>query len=614
MAYPLDSGFDLRIKATPGAGLRALDTAGLVCLKVAPTRVTWDALRRLPNLRCNGAAVMRAAAHPDVLAGLNRLVASPLPEPTTLELEPWAPTLNAVPTASVHVLVTIPTIRGREAMLTRCVDALASQLGPEDAIVVHRNGSVWSAPEADPNGPAIVLVDHPDGSGPAVRFDLYGWTCKYLLALDDDLIPAPQYIERTLAALETHGPMCMLSWYARHWTKPAALLAAPENYIKRVAIRVEAELRKAVRTSYAGCGATAMHGTLLPVLLAAQRPMQYVKHDDLWLAGVMWGAGVAQVRPKGPKALLAVQGHQAGAVVLYDEAKSRGFSQRQVNVLDANARWGWRPLERTTEIPPGDQPAVVITTFDRPDLCMALLRDLVAAEARCVRVYDDASAEDYEAVQALCAEQGWRFTRAAKNHGKPRYWEWVSRIYGELRTTASDLVVQLPDDVRLCTNFFDRVRAVWAAAPDPKVAVTILRASIHEGGKSPAPGIGSSWTGRTPVDHGAVWETGWVDGCAVFSRQYLDLIDYTVKRPNRIGGQLAGAGQATRSSGVGASLSKALVNHGLYLSTQSLVRTDPDTPSLMNPTLRLAHPTRTYNFADDPPILTLTETERESRR
>tara|TARA_Y100000034_G_scaffold91645_1_gene110600 strand:+ start:1517 stop:2287 length:771 start_codon:yes stop_codon:yes gene_type:complete len=251
----------------------------------------------------------------------------------------------------MRILITIPTIRGREALLNYAIQGLHTQLDPDrDGIVVHANGSAWEPPKW-----ALPFVrrvyQRPKGTGPIHRFNLSEWECEYFLSLDDDLIPAPTYVQTTINridALEDLRPdRYALSWYARHWT-------APKEGEDRYWVEGEANFRSRIRvsdpsndwtlTTYAGCGAFACAGDLLPTLSDAEKPDQYAHHDDLWLNGVLGAANVHIVRPPGPSYLLQAQVVRGS---LYGFARDNNFKGREANMRDAKARWGWHATPRT---------------------------------------------------------------------------------------------------------------------------------------------------------------------------------------------------------------------------------------------------------------------------
>jgi len=211
-----------------------------------------------------------------------------------------------------------------------------------------------------------------------------------------------------------------------------------------------------------------------------------------------------------------------------------------------------------------------ITTYNRPSGVLAVLRDLAREASRNagtydirVRVYDDCSAKDYAAVRQYIKAQGWEYVRAERNHGKRRYWEWLTYIYQDLRKApAANYYVQLPDDVRLCGRFLTRLISQWSAIRDPK---KIALNPLHDRGRS----TGTCWTGIPPTRAGDVDRVGWVDLCLLSTRDYFTALKWRVPPIS----EDRWKGAAGVSSGVGAQISMRLVSSGrtMYRSSRSLV-------------------------------------------
>jgi hypothetical protein len=234
---------------------------------------------------------------------------------------------------------------------------------------------------------------------------------------------------------------------------------------------------------------------------------------------------------------------------------------------------------------------IVILTYNRPDDLLRLLRDIDTyrwGHKISVVVYDDASTKDYAQSKALCAARRWQFVRAEKNHGKRGFWKWVHRIYGEQRARSEGLFCLLPDDMRLCSRFFDKAMAVWSGIKDSKkVALNLLRDSGREGK--------SSWTDRLPTDVGCALSVGWVDGAILCNRRYFELLEWRVNSVP----ESRWAQNENMSSGVGQDLSRRLLARGgeVYCVKRSLLA-HIGRVSQMNPVERRKNPLEALYFAD----------------
>lgn len=232
---------------------------------------------------------------------------------------------------------------------------------------------------------------------------------------------------------------------------------------------------------------------------------------------------------------------------------------------------------------------VVVFTYERPHGLLLLLRDIYAWQGRyavSVVVYDDASKADYSEPEEMAAALGWRFVRASEHHGKRGFWRWVSRAYGEQRRRDDDYFVFLPDDVRLCRDFFYRLCEQWVRIRDPnKISLSPL---YDTGGNR-------GWTQRTCDVVGDVLLTGCVD-MASGPRAYLEALSYSCPpvKPTRWDRN------PSLGSGVGQVISMSLRARGLsmYSVRNSLVVHTGTQDSKMNPEARAVNPLRAVRFVD----------------
>lgn len=220
--------------------------------------------------------------------------------------------------------------------------------------------------------------------------------------------------------------------------------------------------------------------------------------------------------------------------------------------------------------------AVLITTFQRPDMLLALLKDILQQ-----------SREFYE-ITLIIAVDGrqpgydyvYRFIRKKfgdNQHilihpthcGKSRYWELVSMLYSQTCSLYStrgikfDYFIQLPDDVRLDNLFFSKAIDQFNAIEDPnKICLNLLNDGRQQTG----------WTGveHTKVVHKgySFINTGWVDMCFISTARFFDEMSWKIKEI-----PVSWSGNPEKSSGVGMQISRKLVNKGytMYMVSNALV-------------------------------------------
>jgi len=232
---------------------------------------------------------------------------------------------------------------------------------------------------------------------------------------------------------------------------------------------------------------------------------------------------------------------------------------------------------------------VVILAYNRPNPLRLLLEDLKQQlpEGSAVQVWDDHSPNNAEN-RGFAEAEGWSWTRATTNHGKRRFWKWVSKCYAAQQSLSPNLWVLLPDDVRLCENFFDRCLGYWAAAPQDKVSLNLLRDEARL--------TKACWTGVRPTRvNDKIDNVGYTDGLAAVSRRFFEGLRWKLE-PVPKGRWLA---DPLLSSGVGDQISKAIhARHlGQYRVRQSLVQ-HVDGPSEMNPDMRLVDSMLAVDFVD----------------
>ena len=240
---------------------------------------------------------------------------------------------------------------------------------------------------------------------------------------------------------------------------------------------------------------------------------------------------------------------------------------------------------------------VIITTFNRPDLLVSLLGDLIRERGGRkihVVIYDDGSTKGYDEVKSIALSEGWIFRRYEVNQGKKGYHRIVSAALQEASSSLTDRFLFLQDDVRLCREFFDQVLGLWDQILDPDKATLYL---FRDSRRSEVGTI--CWTGFRSRIEGPVERTQWTDCVAfLFDRSLLVALDnglHPIPESRWVQEPLL-------SSGVGQQISVRLnrAKKGLYRTLYSYV-SHSEGPSVMNPRARRIAPMITTSFVDKIP-------------
>jgi len=210
----------------------------------------------------------------------------------------------------------------------------------------------------------------------------------------------------------------------------------------------------------------------------------------------------------------------------------------------------------------------LITTFNRPTMVLALLKDIAAlGKTRRVCVVDDASTEDYAAVHAFVEEQGWSLIVNAENHGRLRFVENINQGLAVCRSWHAPRVWILQDDVRLSQDQFTRALDLWESLPKPKRGSLVLY--TPEG--APRPPEKVAWTNAQSVElNERVDEVFHIDTSVLVAGPALESIRYHIPLPDP-----SWLIEPKRSSGYGKGISLALAErkYRMYRSVEPLVDT-----------------------------------------
>jgi len=240
---------------------------------------------------------------------------------------------------------------------------------------------------------------------------------------------------------------------------------------------------------------------------------------------------------------------------------------------------------------------VAMPMYNRVGLTMNLLRDLEREVAvACglgarvtVCVYDDASTDDVSEVIEFLQKHGWRYYRFDQNHGKKGFWEVITKVFDDVSgCDGNDMLVAVPNDIRISTMFFERILASWNSISDRKKACLNIQAEEYRDKVA-------QWTNFEPKRHNRLtWKTQWNDGWLACPVKVLAAIGFKIKKPPESRWE-----KPHISSGVWQWFSCELHNKGfgLYRVHESLT-VHVLAPSSMHGNLRKKEPIKCARFAD----------------
>ncbi|WP_321415755.1 glycosyltransferase family 2 protein [uncultured Desulfobacter sp.] len=220
---------------------------------------------------------------------------------------------------------------------------------------------------------------------------------------------------------------------------------------------------------------------------------------------------------------------------------------------------------------------VIIPTYNRPALLLSLLKDLMR-EADTgvpinVRIYDDASTQDYGIIRKLVQDRGWHFHSLDQHHGKHRYWQLIDQAFVQTRFCDPDaMFLFIHDDYRLEEDFFTKALRTWRAIKDPRKLTLTLSV---DSARRAAP----CWTGVDPTRSGQVWKIQWVDGNFIADQRFFRALSFRVPPVSAD----RWFKDPTLSSGVGRNLSVYLAGAGFNLyRTHRNIAHHQDGPSMLH--------------------------------
>ncbi len=234
-------------------------------------------------------------------------------------------------------------------------------------------------------------------------------------------------------------------------------------------------------------------------------------------------------------------------------------------------------------------PPTAINHFDTPTANITTLLHEVTETSSTTCL----SRNRYAKITSLAQSRNWRVYSSYVRHGRRRYWHLIRAAHQLLRDTNSQYYIFLPDDDRLCHNFFTLAIESWERLRDARKTTLMFHI---ESTREHVP----VWTDIRPRRVGdGMWRIGWVEsGNFIATSKLLELFNYSFPRvpPQRW------IDNPPISSGVGALFSETIHSHGLrmYRTSESLVAHVGVSTSKMNAQFR-QHGTRaleTLHFAD----------------
>ncbi len=229
---------------------------------------------------------------------------------------------------------------------------------------------------------------------------------------------------------------------------------------------------------------------------------------------------------------------------------------------------------------------LLITTYNRPQELLLLLKDIKKNAYPFtigLSIINDCS-KGYDPVLNYLDDnfhQNFDYFETSHNYGKKDYWKIIDYAYSLLRNKHFDYFIQIPDDIRLVDDFFEKAVASFEAIQDPQKACVNLLNDFSRNGKA-------FWTNQSvkKVEFGnqKLLYTGWVDMCFISNRCTLEDLNYQINAIDH-----NWSNNPTLSSGVGRQISKRLVelDKNIYQVQRSLV-IHLDHQSMMHPDHRKA--------------------------
>ncbi len=233
--------------------------------------------------------------------------------------------------------------------------------------------------------------------------------------------------------------------------------------------------------------------------------------------------------------------------------------------------------------------AILITTFKRPGMLLSLLHQINCQRANhelAVICVHDGPSSGYEETQKYLKKNFQNTLYCTQDHfGKSHYYRVINVLYeiakSEHEKKKFDYLIQVPDDISLADNFFEKaVRQFENIQDSQKICLNLL----NDGRKQPG------WTHQEPKEvkfsHTPYILSQWVDMCFLSTARFFEVLDWRILRIDQFW-----ASNPNLSSGVGMQISQRLFNDGnnLYQVKKALV-SHGSHDSVMHPEHRKLNP------------------------
>jgi len=510
-----------------------------------------------------------------------------------------------------EAIVLMPTVPGRERLAITVIRSFIRQRAGK--IVVFLNGHNRLQSKAFPKSDKLLYIVNKPGTGPICRFRaihprIYE-NYKYLFTVDDDINYPIDYLDKTIKALELHGDNYVISYHTSIWGEN------DPNYRSRKTTRIDSLSDSGLVMPFGGSGASAFSKSVFSKIAHSKIPKSSFEYnDDIWLSSFVQKTGLLFYRPPTSKNWLTIQKPHP-KTNLFDSEKAQNFKRRNRKLKLAMTQHGLDLTKNKRDFAKSSRAVALATskkssgqgdeydvfiyikTYNRRSHIKALIKDIVSntGDYRIgLKVYDDGSTHDYSVVKKHLLNNKWDYVRFAKNNGKKRAWRVSNEIYKDAKRRNSKYFMILPDDIRLCSNFFNKAIGMWSSIPHANKAAMVL---AKDSGRNTEKGPGPCWTNTAPIRiSDDVWETAWVDEMFISEKKYFSLLNYQV---NKIPSKRF-LNNNNISSGVGRQVSMRMRDkkHRLYCVDKSLVRFS-ECKSEMNPREREANPMVALSFIDD---------------
>lgn len=233
---------------------------------------------------------------------------------------------------------------------------------------------------------------------------------------------------------------------------------------------------------------------------------------------------------------------------------------------------------------------ILISTYQRPDLLLRLLKQIVltkSAHEIYPVIVSDGVPKGYAAVDKFLLKNfGQQIHQTEKHFGKPGYTSVINCLFGNARIKHAeinaDYFIQLPDDVELSYNFFNKAVEQFAAITHPsKICMNLLNDQRRNPGWSQFNAVTELHNGY-PFIH-----NNWIDLCFISTARFFTEINWRILPVNP-----EWSTDPSKSSGVGLQLTRRLTREKrfhIYMVFNSLVTHDHHS-SVMHPEHRKVVP------------------------